>query len=84
MRNDKLLPELIKNLCDEKEMSYYNLASASGVPITTIMNIVHGITKNPGIFTILKLLLLKIWMLKAGVQCSSQGSQLQMKTTCLT
>ena len=55
MRNDKLLPELIKNLCDEKEMSYYNLASASGVPITTIMNIVHGITKNPGIFTILKL-----------------------------
>lgn len=50
-----LLSERIKTLCEKKEMSYYNLASASGVPITTIMNIVHGITKNPGIFTILKL-----------------------------
>lgn len=55
MREQKILAERIKVLCQERKMSYYSLSYKSTVPITTIMNIVHCITKNPGIFTIIKL-----------------------------
>lgn len=55
MKEQELLAERIKALCDEKNLSYYGLSYKSTVPITTIMNIVHCITKNPGIFTIIKI-----------------------------
>lgn len=55
MREQKLLAERIKTLCEERRMSYYFLSYKSTVPITTIMNIIHCTTKNPGIFTIIKL-----------------------------
>lgn len=55
MREQKLLAERIKTLCEKKNMSYYYLSYKSTVPITTIMNIIHCTTKNPGIFTIIKL-----------------------------
>lgn len=55
MREQKILAERINKLCSERKMSYYSLSYKSTVPITTIMNIVHCITKNPGIFTIIKL-----------------------------
>ncbi|MCI6005691.1 MAG: helix-turn-helix transcriptional regulator [Blautia sp.] len=55
MREQHLLSDRIKTLCEEKNMSYYSLSYRSTVPITTIMNIVHCTTKNPGIFTIVKL-----------------------------
>ncbi|MDO4306303.1 MAG: helix-turn-helix transcriptional regulator [Eubacteriales bacterium] len=55
MREQKLLAERIKTLCEERKMSYYLLSYKSTVPITTIMNIIHCTTKNPGIFTIIKL-----------------------------
>lgn len=55
MREQKILAERINVLCRERKMSYYSLSYKSTVPITTIMNIVHCITKNPGIFTIIKL-----------------------------
>lgn len=45
----------IKQLCDEKKYDYITLSRESGVPLTTILNIVKGNTKNPGIFTILKI-----------------------------
>lgn len=55
MREQKILAERIKKLCQRKKMSYYLLSYKSSVPITTIMNIVHCTTKNPGIFTIIKI-----------------------------
>ncbi len=55
MREQKILAKRINVLCRERKMSYYSLSYKSTVPITTIMNIVHCITKNPGIFTIIKL-----------------------------
>lgn len=55
MREQKLLAKRIKTLCEERKMSYYLLSYKSTVPITTIMNIIHCTTKNPGIFTIIKL-----------------------------
>ena len=55
MREQKILAKRINVLCRERKMSYYSLSYKYTVPITTIMNIVHCITKNPGIFTIIKL-----------------------------
>lgn len=55
MKQQKILAERLKQLCMERRMSYYMLACRSGVPISTVMNICHCTTKNPGIFTIMKL-----------------------------
>lgn len=55
MKRKDILSGRLKELCREKNMSYYTLAYKSAVPITTIMNIVNGATKNPGVFTIIKL-----------------------------
>lgn len=55
MKSQDILSKRIKELCRERNMSYYILAYKSTVPITTIMNIVNCVTKNPGIFTIIKL-----------------------------
>lgn len=50
--------ELVSNRIDYyrklRRMSYYQLAYRSTVPLTTLMNIVNGETKNPGIFTLMK------------------------------
>ena len=55
MRNQSILSRRLRELCKEKGMSYYILAYKSAVPITTIMNIVNCVTKNPGVFTVMKL-----------------------------
>lgn len=55
MKQQKVLSERLKQLCMEKRMSYYMLARRSSVPISTVMNICHCTTKNPGIFTLIRL-----------------------------
>lgn len=55
MREQKILAERIKELCREKKYSYYMLSYKSTVPMTTLMHIINCSTKNPGIFTIMKL-----------------------------
>lgn len=55
MSDQKVLAERIEELCKERKMSYYLLSYHSAVPITTIMNIINCTTKNPGVFTIIKL-----------------------------
>lgn len=55
MREQKKLARRIIQLCEERSMSYYCLSYKSTVPITTIMNIVRCVTKNPGVFTIIKI-----------------------------
>lgn len=55
MRKQKIIAGRIEKLCRQKRISYYMLAGRSGVPMTTIMNIIKGVTKNPGIFTLLKI-----------------------------
>lgn len=55
MEKQKILAERLKLLCMERKMSYYMLSCRSGVPISTIMNIIHCTTKNPGIFTIVRI-----------------------------
>ena len=55
MREQKILAERIISLCKERRLSYYLLSYKSTVPITTILNIVNCITKNPGVFTLIKI-----------------------------
>uniref|UniRef100_UPI004056BDBE helix-turn-helix domain-containing protein n=1 Tax=Agathobacter sp. TaxID=2021311 RepID=UPI004056BDBE len=51
----KILIKQIVDLCEQKELSYYALAYKSGVPLTTLLHILDGSTKNPGVFTVMKL-----------------------------
>ena len=41
--------------CLRKGWSRYVLSAASGVPLTTIAHIADGSTKNPGIYTIMRI-----------------------------
>ena len=50
-----ILADRINRLCKEKGISYYSLAYKSTVPLTTLLHIVDGTTKNPGINTIIKI-----------------------------
>ena len=49
------LAERITCLCQQQGISYYTLSYRSAVPITTIMHIIDGTTRNPGVFTIVKI-----------------------------
>ena len=51
----KILVKRIKQLCEERGISYYVLSYRSSVPMSTLENIIKGISKNPGIFTIMKI-----------------------------
>lgn len=51
----KVLVDRINSLCKEKGISYYSLSYKSTVPLTTLLHIVDGTTRNPGIFTIIKI-----------------------------
>lgn len=41
--------------CSERGLTFYCLARNSGVPLTTLMHIIDGSTKNPGIYTVMRL-----------------------------
>lgn len=55
MGMEKILAKRINYLCQEQGISYYALSYRSAVPMTTLMHIVDGSTKNPGLFTIMKI-----------------------------
>lgn len=56
MKNEqKMLVQRIEYLCEEKEISHYKLALKSAIPVTTLDNILKSRTRNPGLFTIVKL-----------------------------
>jgi Predicted transcriptional regulators len=51
--------EVVKNriieLCNKKRWSFNSLADFSGIPSSTLKNIISGKSKNPGVVTIKKL-----------------------------
>ena len=55
MREQELLSARIEFYRKNQRLTYYKLASRSAIPLTTLMHIVNGSTKNPGIFTIIKI-----------------------------
>jgi len=55
MNAQQKLSERINFLRQKEGISYYKLSYRSAVPITTLMHIIDCSTKNPGIFTIIKI-----------------------------
>lgn len=51
----KIISKRIQELCKEKKVSYYLLSYQSGTPFTTLMHVIDGTSKNPGIITIAKI-----------------------------
>lgn len=45
----------IAGLCEENELSYYGLSYKSSLPQSTLLHIVDGTSKNPGVYTIMKI-----------------------------
>ncbi len=54
-RQQKILANRINDLCKKRGISYYALSYKSAVPLTTLLHIVDGSTKNPGILTVIKI-----------------------------
>lgn len=54
-KGQEIMINRINELCCAKNINYYGLAYRSDVPLTTLLNIMRGHTKNPGIFTIIKI-----------------------------
>ena len=55
MTEQELISKRIEYYCNFHKMSYYKLSYQSTVPLTTLMHIIDGSTKNPGIFTMIKI-----------------------------
>lgn len=51
----KIIMKRINDLCKKEGISYYTLSDKSGVPMSTLMHLVNGTVKNPGIFTIVRI-----------------------------
>lgn len=51
----EIIAKRIEQLCKEREITYYTLSYKSTIPLTTLIHIMEGSTKNPGIFTIMKI-----------------------------
>lgn len=59
MKDQKKAQEIliarINELCKNNEMTYYILSYRSTIPLTTLVHIMDGTTKNPGVFTLMKI-----------------------------
>lgn len=55
MYTQRAVAQRIQQLCAEHGYNINSLARAAGVPPTTIKNIIHGNSRNPGIVTIKRL-----------------------------
>lgn len=55
MGTKQALVKRILQLCKERGWTVYRLSIESGVPSSTVKNIVNGVSRNPGIVTIKKL-----------------------------
>ena len=50
----KVLKNRIDELCREQKLTYYTLSYKASIPLSTLMHIINGESKNPGIITIIK------------------------------
>ncbi len=51
----KIIINRINELCKRHGYSYYILSDKSGVPLSTLMHLMDGSVKNPGIVTIVRI-----------------------------
>lgn len=54
-KEQQILIDRINELCKQRDYSYYNLSYKADVPMSTLLHIMDGSSKNPGLFTVIKL-----------------------------
>ncbi len=54
-KKHNLIGKKLEGICLDRGWSFYMLSCASGVPLTTVLHIADGSTKNPGVYTLMKL-----------------------------
>lgn len=54
-KQQEILINRIAKLCKERNLSLYALAYKASLPMNTLMHIMRGESKNPGIYTIVKI-----------------------------
>ena len=54
-KEQTVLINRVNELCRSKEYTYYALADKASIPFTTLTHILDGQSKNPGVFTIMKI-----------------------------
>lgn len=54
-RMHKALTNRIDKLCEERELSYYKLAYRASIPQSSLVNIMKGVSVDPGIYNIMKI-----------------------------
>ena len=52
---NKVLANRLKELCEEKEMTYAQLAQKSGLPVRKIQRMAYGMVTDPGIFIMMRI-----------------------------
>lgn len=50
-----IIGERLSRSCNDKGLSFYMLARNAEVPLTTLMHIIDGTTRNPGIYTVVRI-----------------------------
>ena len=55
MEQNTVLANRLKEVCEEKNISYSTLAEKSGVPVRRIYRLASGMTSNPGIYTMMSI-----------------------------
>lgn len=55
LERQKVIMNRIISLCEQMEISYYELAQIAQIPYQTLVHIVKGDSKDPGIQTIIKI-----------------------------
>lgn len=50
-----IIGERLSRSCNDQGLSFYTLARNAGVPLTTLMHIIDGTTKNPGVYTVVRI-----------------------------
>ena len=55
MEPNKALADRLKSLCEEKGMSYKELAEKSGLPVKRVYRLTYGVNTSPSIYVMLRI-----------------------------
>lgn len=55
MEQNIALANRLKELCEQKNLSYNELAEKSGLPLRRIYRMAHGGVSNPGVFVMMRI-----------------------------
>lgn len=55
MKEENRIGRNIQSCCMQQGLSYYALARKAGIPLTTLLHILDGTSRNPGVYTLLRI-----------------------------